>query len=99
KNQFCKLVSCPRSWLPVRSVNTYWNTQPTPLASGPSSGVTPAGNCCWAWLKYSSTRLRAQEIAAPSSNKMYKYESPKNEQPSTSAAPGTAKRTVPTGDV
>ena len=29
---------------PLRSTSAYWNTQPTPVASGPSSGSTPSGS-------------------------------------------------------
>ena len=36
------------------------NAQPTPVASGPSDGVTPAGSFPAAWLKVSSTRALAQ---------------------------------------
>ena len=38
----------------------YMNAQPTPVASGPSAGVTFLGNCEPRLLRYSSTRLRAQ---------------------------------------
>ena len=36
------------------------NAQPTPVASGPSEGVTPGGSFPVAWLNVSSTRARAQ---------------------------------------
>ena len=45
------------------------NAQPTPVASGPSVGVTSAGSRFDAWLSDSRTRLRAQYRSAPSSNR------------------------------
>ena len=41
-------------------LSEYMKAQPTPVASGPSEGVTPLGSCALRLLKYSSTRLRAQ---------------------------------------
>ena len=55
----------PDRCLPLRSTSAYSKTQPTPVASGPSVGVTPSGRRAPAVLRYSSTRLRAQyEIGA-----------------------------------
>ena len=59
-NQSCSARSWPRSFCPVRSTRAYWKAQPTPVASGPSVGVTPAGSRPVAWLRYSSVRERAQ---------------------------------------
>ena len=44
----------------IRRMMEYMKAQPTPVASGPSVGVTPLGNCPLILLRYSSTRLRAQ---------------------------------------
>ena len=43
KNQSCKLRSWLRSCLPVVSVSAYKYTQPTPVASGPSSAIAVLG--------------------------------------------------------
>ena len=43
------------------------NAQPTPVASGPSFGVTPAGSRSDNEVRYSSTRLLAQWRSVPSS--------------------------------
>ena len=45
---------------PSRSTSAYWKTQPTPVASGPSSVCTPSGRRAWILERYSSTRERAQ---------------------------------------
>ena len=45
---------------PVRSITAYSKTQPTPVASGPSTGVTPSGMRLEMLESFSSTRLRAQ---------------------------------------
>ncbi len=53
-----------RSWSglcePDRSTRAYWKTQPTPVASGPSSVFTPSGSRAWIFDRYSITRDRAQ---------------------------------------
>ena len=60
KNQSCNERSSARSCLPLRSTSAYSKTQPTPVASGPISALTPAGSLPCTWLRYSSTRERAQ---------------------------------------
>ena len=67
RNQSWMDRSSLRSWRSDRSA--YWNAQPTPVASGPSVGVTSAGSRVDAWLSDSSTRLRAQYRSVPSSNR------------------------------
>ncbi|MCY1514578.1 hypothetical protein D9M68_491230 [compost metagenome] len=60
RNQSCRARSCARSCPPLRSTRAYWKIQPTPVASGPSAGLAVAGSRPWTWLRYSSTRERAQ---------------------------------------
>src|ERR1017187_7010662 len=54
----------------------YMKAQPTPVASGPSDGVTPWGKRPLKPLRYSSTRLRAQYGSVPSSKITYTNEKP-----------------------
>jgi hypothetical protein len=62
-----QLIAQYQSWI-VRSSarvlslasSAYWYTQPTPVASGPSDGVTPFGMRLEAKFRYSRTRERAQ---------------------------------------
>ena len=70
RNQSCRLLSCARSLLPLRSTSAYSNIQPTPVASGPSAGFALSGNCPATWLRYSSTLERAQYRSVPSSKMM-----------------------------
>ncbi|MNI64983.1 hypothetical protein D3C73_1204600 [compost metagenome] len=60
KNQSCRERSSAKSCLPLRSTSAYSKIQPTPVASGPISALTPAGSFPCTWLRYSSTRERAQ---------------------------------------
>ncbi|HWP99256.1 MAG TPA: hypothetical protein VNK92_02175 [Vicinamibacterales bacterium] len=50
----------------LRSTSAYSKPQPTPVASGPSAGWTPAGSRPCKPLRYSRTRLRAQYRSVPS---------------------------------
>ena len=74
--------------MPERSTSAYWNTQPTPVASGPSSVRTPSGSVAWIFDRYSSTRDRAQYRSVPSSKMTYTYEKPKSENPRTALTCG-----------
>ena len=49
-----------RLCLPERSISAYWNTQPTPVASGPSSVRESDGRRDSTPERYSSVRVRAQ---------------------------------------
>jgi len=70
RNQSCSARSCDRSLRPVRSTSAYWKIQPTPVASGPSDDFAAAGSRPCTWLRYSSTRERAQYRSVPSSKRM-----------------------------
>ena len=73
------------------------NAHPTPVASGPSFGVTPGGSWSATVLRYSSTRLRAQYRSVPSSKITCTNETPKNEYPRTTCANGAASIRVVNG--
>ena len=60
RNQSCSDRSSASDRVPVVSTSTYWKTQPTPVASGPSSVCTPAGRRGRTPERYSSVRVRAQ---------------------------------------
>src|SRR5215212_1060818 len=59
--QSCSERRSARECLPLLSTSAYWKTQPTPVASGPSSVCTPWGSRDWILERYSSVRRRAQE--------------------------------------
>src|SRR5436190_1014954 len=99
RNQSCSERSWEISCLPVRSINAYSNTQPTPVASGPSAGRAPRGSRGNTCDRYSSTRERAQYGSVPSLNKTYTNESPNCENPRTVVAPGTDNIAVVSGYV
>jgi hypothetical protein len=91
--QSWKARSSARSCVPLLSASAYWYTQPTPVASGPSSVCTPSGSCGTILERYSLTRLRAQYGSVPSSKITYTYEKPKSEKPRmafTRGAPSSA---------
>jgi Cu(I)/Ag(I) efflux system membrane protein CusA/SilA len=50
----------PMRMLGLSSTSTYWKTQPTPVASGPSSVLTPCGRRGSTLDRYSIVRERAQ---------------------------------------
>src|SRR5215831_21237888 len=79
-NQSCNERRVPGSYGPS---TVYQKTWPTPVASGPSVGMTPEGKKLDARFNRSSMRVRAKYTSTSSSKMMLIIEKPKAEEDRT----------------
>src|SRR5215468_1105569 len=93
-NQSCKDRRVPGSYGPL---TVYQNTCPTPVASGPSVGTTPAGRKLDARFRRSRTRVRAKYTSTSSSKMMLIIEKPKAEEDRTVLTRGRPCRLTVSG--
>src|SRR5438128_10682038 len=87
-----------RSETPLPST-VYQKTWPTPVASGPSVGTTPAGKDLVNRLRRSSTRDRAKYRSTQSSKMTLIIENPNDEDERTTRTPGNPWRLTVSGYV